>query len=112
MIHRPRKWAYLVAVGPASIAIGVLAFAFAISASTGGPELLLLWLILSVISVPAVTLGTWLDSGVVEKHTGVGQRRAVWLLFSLLFAPLTGTIYLLSRRKYFRRKQVASMGAE
>lgn len=107
MIDPPKKWAYLVAIGPASIAAGVL-LVIAILAGAPSMELALLWMLSSFASVPAVIVGTWMDAEVVEAETGVPQKQWVWALLAVFFAPLIGIIYLWSRRKYFDEAPAAA----
>ena len=100
IVHEPRKWAYFVAVGPASIAAGLLLIVMA-AAGIPSMEVAVLWLILSGLSLPAVLVGIWRDVRVVEAETGVAQRAWVWNLFAIFLAPLVGTLYLWARRGYF-----------
>ena len=101
LIHSPKKWAYLVAAGPAFIVVSLLAIVMRITGVPGGIELMLLSVLLGLVALPAVLAGMLLDIGVIERETGVKQKKWVWALFGLLLAPLTGTLYLWSRRKYF-----------
>jgi hypothetical protein len=102
LLHEPRTWAYLVAVGPASIAAGLL-FIAATIAGLPSAELAILWMALSAASLPAVLVGIWRDVPVVERETGVAQRAWVWNLFAVFLAPLVGALYLWARRGYFAR---------
>lgn len=102
LIDPPKKWAYLVAVGPASIVAGLLAVVLLAAGLPGSQEAFILWLLLGFVSLPAVIVGTWFDVGAVEDATGVVQKRWVWAAFGLFFAPLVGTVYLWSRRSWFR----------
>lgn len=101
MIAPPKKWAYLVAVAPASIVVGLVALAVGI-AGLPALELFALWMVLNVAAFPLVCAGVWFDVGVVERQTGIRQKRWVWILPALFLAPLIGTLYLWTRRKYFR----------
>lgn len=107
ILHAPKKWAYLVAVGPISIAFGLLAIVYMLAGAVagvplpGGPELLIIWFALNAAALPAVVLGVWLDVPVVRRETGVGQRRWVWAVAALVLAPLVGSVYLWHRRSWF-----------
>lgn len=100
MIDPPKKWAYLVAIGPLAIVSSLLAVALA-AAGLPAMELVILALMLNILSLPLVLVGIWFDTTVVESQTGIEQRRLIWSIFTLLFAPITGTVYLWSRKSHF-----------
>jgi hypothetical protein len=57
VIQPPKKWAYLVAVGPASIGFGLMGLGLATIGLPGGPELFIVAAILNGLAVPAVMIG-------------------------------------------------------
>jgi hypothetical protein len=102
LLHPPKKWACLVAVGPAFAALGMLLAGVVLTGGIpGGPELLILWLLLGALSPLAVGVGTWVDIGVVERETGVKKSRIAWAVGGFLLPPIVGTVYLLDRRNHF-----------
>ena len=101
LLHSPKRWASLVALGPASIGVGIIAIFLIFFSVDAGVFVYLIWGGLSVVSVPLIFVGLWFDIRVVETQTGVTNRRWVWLLMSLFFAPLVGTIYISRRHRWF-----------
>jgi hypothetical protein len=104
MMDPPRKWAYLVAVGPVSILLGLTAMAVAALETPGAGALFLLVMVLNGLSLPAVMIGIWRDTKMVERATGVTQRAWLWNTGALFLAPLVGSVYLLKRRSHFATK--------
>lgn len=102
MINPPKMWAYLVAVGPVSIVLGLAALALASLGVPGAVELFLVVWVLNGLSVPAVMIGIWRDTKTVERETGVRQRAWLWNIGALFLAPLVGSVYLFKRADHFK----------
>jgi len=101
LLHQPRKYAALVAVGPLSMVVG-LAFVLAVLFQVPAMELAFLWIVLNLFSVPAVIIGVWFDGKVIEQETGVEIFRTFYAFTAVVLAPLIGTVYLINRWRYFR----------
>jgi hypothetical protein len=101
LLHSPKRWASLVALGPISVAVGIIAILLILFSIDTGVFVYLIWGGLSVVSVPLIFVGLWFDIRVVETQTGVSNRRWIWLVLALILAPLVATVYISRRHKWF-----------
>lgn len=92
----PRRWAALVATGPASLAlVFVTGFVYGFGVPQAAPALgFSMWL--GALSPALVAAGVWLDMRLTSPGTPLG-RRALWAAGGFVLAPVVGLAYLVKR---------------